>query len=137
MILALRSAAEQAKADFFFGEATQVPNVNSSCEDVEPYVSADGLELYFRSDRPPQTGPIHDEMRVSKRSGIDETWPVPVKLDPPVNSEWPESAPCIFADALELHSSDGWSGISVYPPNPEGYGGGDLWVSTRAAEQDQ
>jgi Tol biopolymer transport system component len=41
-----------AKADFTFGEPTNLgPPVNSSSRDREPSISADGLTLYFTSNR--------------------------------------------------------------------------------------
>ena len=42
-----------AKADFTFGEVTNLgPPVNSLARDYAPTISADGLSLYFDSNRP-------------------------------------------------------------------------------------
>ena len=43
----------RAKADFTFGPAVNLgPVVNSSSNDYDPSISADGLSLYFSSERP-------------------------------------------------------------------------------------
>ena len=74
--------------------------VNSSKNDACPSVSTDGLELYFRSNRPDTYG-YHD-LWVSKRLTIDEPWGNPVNLGPTVNSPDIESHPTISADGLAL-----------------------------------
>jgi len=46
-----------AKADFTFGTPTNLgPTVNSSARDGRPSISADGLSLYFISNRPGGVG---------------------------------------------------------------------------------
>ncbi len=53
LVLALGLTTELANADFTFGEPTNLgPNVNSSAQQFAPSISADGLELYFTSNRP-------------------------------------------------------------------------------------
>ena len=44
---------DNAKADFTFGEPTNLgPTVNGGAYEEKPCISADGLSLYFSSDRP-------------------------------------------------------------------------------------
>ncbi|MHC4628920.1 MAG: hypothetical protein ACYTDV_18225, partial [Planctomycetota bacterium] len=52
LVSALCMAAEIAKADFTFGTPTSLgQTVNSSYNDFNPSISADGLSLYFISNR--------------------------------------------------------------------------------------
>lgn len=131
------ASGQIVKADFTLGMATKVPNVNSSNGEDPPDISADGLELYFSSDRPHGANVCYDDIWVAKRATKDEPWGVPVNLGPPVNTSFHESQCCISSDGLELCFSDG------FPPwytggafRPGGYGNGDLWVSTRDTRQD-
>ena len=59
------------------------PSVNSSAYDHGPWLSADGLELYFDSGRP--AGEIGD-IWVARRATRDDPWGTPVKLGPEINS---------------------------------------------------
>ena len=139
LILITGLSASIAKAEFVFGEPTKVLNINSSSYDSIPYISSDGLELYFVSNRPDSANECSCDIWVSKRSTIDDIWSEPVKLDPPVNTDGPEGSPCISPDGLELYFSEAWfpryKGTGC-EPNPNGYGGGDLWVSRRATKED-
>ena len=135
LFLIMGLSKRRAQADFIFGEAVKVPNINTEFLDKGPSLSANGLELYFHSMRPNAAGLPLSNIWFSKRSTIGESWSVPVMLDPPVNSLWSESSPCLSADGLELYFTDGWVPTGP-PPNPGGYGGGDLWVSRRTSKED-
>lgn len=52
LVLVLCMVVGIAKADFTFGTPTKVLNVNSSSNECLPRISADGLSLYFSSNRP-------------------------------------------------------------------------------------
>ena len=53
LVLALGLATKVAKADFTFGEPTDLgPTVNSSSPELHPEISSDGSTLYFGSYRP-------------------------------------------------------------------------------------
>jgi Tol biopolymer transport system component len=117
-----------AHADFIFGEPNMVPNVNSDSSDGSPQISRDGLELYMSST---WDGGV-DKIWVSKRDTIQDPWSVPTKLDAPVNSASSQNFPSLSADGLELYFSEGQNGTS----NPNGYGGADIWVLTRASKDD-
>jgi len=67
----------------------------------EPSVSADGLSLYFASDRPGGSG--GSDLWVTTRQKKDDEWATPVNLGPIINSSAHESSPCISTDYLELY----------------------------------
>ena len=91
--------------------------------DGGPSVSADGLTLYFVSDRPGGSGGL--DLWVATRIATGDPWQSPVNLGPIVNSEDGEAAPSISTDGLELYfdSSSRRTG---------GQGDADLWVTRRA-----
>jgi hypothetical protein len=105
------------------------PNVNSSGSEVEPSISGDGLELYF--------GCWDDYiLRVCTRPSKDAPWSSPVKIGPPVGSIEP---------AIAIGSNDAWTpeisadGLSLYFSSTRvvgGYGGDDIWVTTRSTIDD-
>jgi Tol biopolymer transport system component len=92
------------------------PIVNSSARDTSPSISADGLSLFFHSNR---LGGYGDgDLWITTRATKDDDWGAPVNLGPPVNSSAEEGAPSISADGLSLffHSN-----------RPGGFGSWDLW----------
>jgi Tol biopolymer transport system component len=105
------------------------PAVNSSSGDMEPSISGDSLELYF--------GYWNDYiLRVCTRPSKDAPWSSPVKIGPPVGSTEP---------AIAIGSDDAWTpeisddGLSLYFTSTRtvgGYGGNDIWVTTRATKDD-
>jgi hypothetical protein len=101
------------------------PTVNSPNFDGGPCTSADGLSLYFFSDRPGGLGA--GDLWVSTRATVDDSWGSPIILEAIVNSAFDEYAPSISADGLELYfTSD----------RPGGSGNWDLWVTTRVTTND-
>ena len=110
-----------AMADFTFGERVNLgPVVNSPYGDYDPFISPDGLSLYFDSTRPSGHGRV--DIWVATRATISDTWGPPVNLGAPVNSEYKEGWPSVTADGLTL----------VFSANtPGGLGGWDLWLTTR------
>ena len=119
-----------AKADFVFGTPIPVPNVNSSAQQFGPSISADGLELYFTSNRPGGYGDY--DIWVTTRATTDDPWGTPVNLGPTVNSSAGEGRQSISADGLTLFFSDYKLGVV----RPGGYGNNDLWVTTRPTFSD-
>lgn len=106
------------------------PIVNSPGHAYGPSISADGLSLYFGSDRPGGLG--GDDLFVSTRITIDDSWREPVNLGQTVNSSVNEGTPSISADGLALFSS----GYAFGPYRSGGSGNADLWVTTRATVSD-
>ena len=126
LVLALGLAAEVAKADYTFGEPTNLgPIVNTSSIDAGPSISADGLSLYFSSDRTGGYG--GQDLWITTRETINDPWSEPVNLGPTVNSSASEAHPDISANGRELYFRS---------PKPGGFGGHDLWVTTRATVSD-
>ncbi len=102
--------------------------VNSSANEAAPFISADGLQLYFFDWgvlRPGGYGGI--DIWVTTRATTDDEWGVPVNLGPPVNSSAHDKHASISADGLALFFCSTRSG---------GYGGGDLYVTTRLTKED-
>jgi len=129
LTLALGLAAEVANADFTFGEPKNLgPTVNSAADDCFATISSDGLELYFMDVdllRPGGLGGM--DIWVTRRSSASETWGEPVNLGPPINTEYDDAKPSISADGLTIYFGSN---------RPGGYGGFDLWMSTRATITD-
>jgi len=122
--------ARRTTKDADWGTAVNLgPSVNSSAYDHGPWISADGLELYFDSGRP--AGNIGD-IWVARRATRDDPWGTPVKLGPEINSSFDETGPCISADGRSLFFSDYWNAALRRP----GFGGADMYVSRRATAYD-
>jgi hypothetical protein len=94
------------------------PAVNSSGWDSAPYLSSDGLLLFFDSDRSAGYGSW--DLYVSKRASLSDPWEQAVNLGPVVNSSSYDETPQLSADGLTLY----WGSR-----RPGGYGGVDIWQS--------
>ena len=130
LVVILSFACQRAEADFTFGKPQNLgPVVNSSFGDGAPGISADGLELYFASDRPGGLG--HLDLWISTRESVDDPWGPPVNLTT-LNSPYGDIWPSISADGLTLYFSD----YFYRPDHPGGQGGHDLWMSKRASLND-
>jgi Tol biopolymer transport system component len=121
IVLTLGTTVEVANADFTFGTPTNLgPTVNSSANDPGPSISADGLSLFFTSNRSGGQGNL--DLWVTTRTSVSDPWGPPVNLGPTVNSLSTDGVPSISADGLELYfTSD----------RPGGRGNSDTWVTTR------
>jgi hypothetical protein len=119
----------RALADYTFGLPVNLgPVVNSGFIDSDPYVSADGLSLYFYSDRSHTVNGIGD-LWVTTRASVLDPWGPPVSLGPTVNSPSSRNAaPCISSDGLELY-------FMRVPTNTDAMYG-TLWVTRRATPSD-
>jgi beta-lactamase regulating signal transducer with metallopeptidase domain len=106
------------------------PTVNSSAGEWAQSLSADGLELYFSSDRSGGHGRL--DLWVTTRETTNDDWGEPVNLGTTVNSSADDSFPYISPDGLTLFFSDYLFGTS----RPGGYGGADIWMTTRATKSD-
>jgi hypothetical protein len=104
--------------------------VNSSTGEVGSAISADGLSLYFSSNRPGGSGDY--DLWVTTRATISNPWGSPFNLGPTVNSSASEIVPRISPDGRTLFFSDYDTG----PFRPGGYGASDIWVTTRATVSD-
>jgi hypothetical protein len=107
------------------------PAVNSSSGDSDPYVSPDGLELSFTSNR---SGGMGDwDIWISRRATKDDPWEEPINLGSVVNSSAGEGWHSFSSDGLLLFLSEDATGGLI---RPEGFGGSDLWMTRRATVSD-
>src|SRR4030095_8578636 len=106
------------------------PTINTPGFEGGPSLSADGLELYFVSDRPGALGgPGDQDIYVTRRTSVNENWGAPERVPPPVSSTFFDITPRISLDGLELYFGSNRPG-PFSPPWP------DLWVSHRASVND-
>jgi hypothetical protein len=96
------------------------PQVNSSTFDGPGSLSADGLTLYLASGW---------DLYTTTRATKDAPWGPRVRLGPVVvpSTSYRNSGPLVTADGLELF---------FLSNRPGGYGGNDVWASTRATTAD-
>lgn len=122
-------AGEDAKADATFGKPVDVELTIPVLDGKTDFVgtpSADGLEMYFDSDRAGGHGRL--DIWVLRRASPDEDWGEPENLGPSVNAvsydDWPE----LSRNGLILYfGSQG---------RPDGFGGHDLYKTTRVTKND-
>jgi Tol biopolymer transport system component len=95
-------------------------SINSSANEFTPSISADGLSIYFDSDRPGGLGLF--DIWVATRATTATAFKTPRSLGAAVNSNASDGLPNISADGLSLYFSSRRSG---------GSGDMDLWVVTR------
>ena len=101
------------------------PTVNSSSRELGPCISADGLELFFHSNRSGGQGD-HDTW-VTTRATTSDPWAEPMNLGPGLNGPAMDGGPDISTDGLMLFFRS-YGGSS--------YGGADIWFSKRATVND-
>ena len=94
------------------------PSVNSSLIDSCPSISADGLSLYFMSNRTGGQGEF--DIWMTSRVNKEDNWSPPVNLGPVVNSSANDLFPQISANGSTLYFCSAM---------PGGFGGlyGDIW----------
>jgi Tol biopolymer transport system component len=97
------------------------PVINSVASEGTPKLSADGLSLFFNSDRAGGLGAT--DIWVSTRTSLSARWRPPVNLGPVVNGPNVDWCPAISPDGLAL---------AFQSNRPGGLGGDDFWVTTRA-----
>ncbi len=120
-VLACLVSARQAVAEFTFSTPTNLgPVINTPDAEGRACISADGLSLYFDSNRFGGSGGF--DIWISTRKTTDEEWGAPVNLGPIMNTVYEEFDSNISADGLSLFfASD----------HPGGSGNFDLWVAKR------
>lgn len=101
--------------------------INTPGFEGKPALSADGLELYFVSDRPGALGgPGDQDIYVTRRASVNGSWGPPERVPPPISSAFFDITPTISLDGLALYFGSNRPG-PFSPPWP------DLWVSHRAS----
>ncbi len=74
----------------------EVASFSGTYQDGDPFVTADGKEVYFVSNRPPHPGDTaKPDLDIWKTVRTDHGWAEPVRLDAPVNSDGDEYYPTI------------------------------------------
>ncbi|MBN1509246.1 MAG: PD40 domain-containing protein [Sedimentisphaerales bacterium] len=133
VLAVLWSYGQTARADFTYDVPTTIPEVSRPGAGGS-HISPDGLELYFTYS----AGSECPGLWVAQRSTTKQPWGTPVRLPAPVNAGGPVGSMCLSADGLELYLGEGhpmlWK--PGYPADPNGFGGGDLWVLKRATKSD-
>ena len=119
--------ATRTTTDEEWGQSVNLGSVvNSSSQDNSPSISADGLSLYFSSNRSGTVGNM--DLWVSSRETTADDWGTPSNLGPVVNSSNADYMSHISADGLSLYFSS---------ERPGGLGLRDLWMTTRATTNDE
>lgn len=108
------------------------PPINTSGSNMTPWITPDGLELYFSSTRPGGSGNI--DIWVSKRASTNDPWQTPVNLGSVVNSAIDDCFSCLSPDGLVLFFCD--SDNPSYLFRPGGHGQTDMWMTKRKSLAD-
>jgi hypothetical protein len=98
----------RATTDAGWGEPVSLgPVVNGTANDITPRISANGLELYFASNRGRTSGygMYGYQIFVARRDTADDPWQSAENLGPMINSEKNQTIGSISADGLELYYS--------------------------------
>src|ERR1043166_1524490 len=98
--------------------------VNATSTDAHPDLSKDELSLYFTSDRPGGVGA--NDIWVSQRACSECDWQAPVNVAA-LNTTGIDAAPALSIDGHLMFFHSNRAG---------GRGGNDIYVSRRAAPQD-
>jgi len=94
------------------------PQINTSDWDLVGSISSDGLSLYFETN-----GVLYTSTRASR----DAPWGSRVNLGPSINGSGYNGTVVISPDSLELYFLSDRGG---------GYGGADIWMSSRVTASD-
>ena len=101
------------KADLrrgYFTDVKPVPGLDSPWRDQCPSISADGLTIYFDSDR--RGGQGGQDIWMSTRPTVADSWGEPINLGAPINSWAGEWTPHISVDGLTLYLNTRRSGLN-------------------------
>lgn len=112
--------ASTRRADGAFGPGVVVRELCSPQRDTRTAIRRDGLEMFISSDRPGGSGQI--DIWVSTRATTSDLWSTPVNLGATVNSAADDGGQALSADGTTLY---------FYSTRPGGFGGRDLYVTTR------
>jgi hypothetical protein len=108
------------------GPAEPVAELNDPAfNDAAPTLRADAREILFWSTRP---GGLGADIWQSTRQSANHPWTPPQNAGPLLNSPAADFTPELTQDALTLYLAS---------TRPGGFGGFDLWVSTRHASNKQ
>jgi hypothetical protein len=111
--------ASRSDTGTVFANAQLVPNVNGSSLEGSPFLTADGLTLYFFSDR--SNGVGNRDLWTATRASATDAFATPTIL-PGVNSTAMDLLPRLSLDGLTLMFES---------TRPGGSGSSDLWQAER------
>lgn len=121
-----RVPGEAANIDIYaadaFGPAVLVKELNSDAVDARPSITADGLEIFFHSNRPDSEATGGFDMYSSVRKSVLEPWSPPRPLGSIVNTSASDFLGYISPDGATLFFSSTRDG---------GFGSNDIYVTTR------
>jgi Tol biopolymer transport system component len=121
-----RVPGEPANIDIYvadaFGPAVLVNELSSDAVDARPSITANGLEIFFHSNRPDPGGMGGFDMYTSVRKSVLESWSPPRPLGSIVNTA--------ASDFLGYISPDGES-LFFTSTRDGGFGSNDIYVTTR------
>lgn len=100
--------------------------INSPSLEGCPFISKDGLTLYFASNRASGFG--GNDIYFAHRENVDEDWGTPVNLGPTINTSSDEVCPTLSVDSHHLYFVSSRAG---------GCGGQDLYVSRRQYKHEE
>jgi Tol biopolymer transport system component len=105
--------------DGSWGPVSLVPELSSPGTDNRPNLRADGLEIFFYSDRAGSLG--GSDIWTSTRTDVTAAWSTPVNLGATVNSTAGDTTPSLSADGRTL----------IFASGRPGGQGTDLYMMTR------
>ncbi|MBM4029602.1 MAG: hypothetical protein FJ280_30015, partial [Planctomycetes bacterium] len=119
--------ARPARADFTFSTPEKVPISGLRFNEWIECFSYDGLEMYTEAPGVTDQGGTFD-LWVRKRASEDKEWGPVENLGPLVNSSYADYGASLSRDGLTLYF--------ISNGRPGGYGGNDIYATTRATRND-
>jgi Tol biopolymer transport system component len=114
-------STRETKEDEWGPPVTLGPIVNSPQDDLDPHISPDGLELFFKSKRPGGDVNGRDDIWVARRASLSDEWSTPVNLGSKINTDNWETTPYLSQDGLTLYFTSGrynefhhWEATDLY-----------------------
>lgn len=118
-------ARRESMEDHFSNPAHLGPVVNSKYRDSSPFLSRDGLELWFVSDRPGTYG--RRDIWVSRRESTADAFGTPLNAGPTINSAFIDEGPTLSADGQLFFES-------MRPVGSEKSGTENIWTCRRMTQ---
>jgi hypothetical protein len=108
------------RADGVFGHPALVWELSSPNRDTRTAIRRDGLEMFITSNRPGGFGAL--DLWVSTRETTLDAWSAPIDVGPTLNTPANDGGPALSCDGTTMY---------FYSDRPGGFGGRDLYLSTR------
>lgn len=95
-----------------FGAVQSLTEINSSADEQDAELSSDGLEIFFRSTRPPGTPGAPNVWR-AVRTSVEQPFGAPAQVPQLDSAEW-EGDPMLSADGLTMWFTRGPFPVDIY-----------------------